>query len=81
MPPPIILSCRQEWNERRSMENFTRLFGDMLLLVYHSFDRIVINSPELKRQHRVQLEAGLRRIMKAHWPVDKVNKVILSRKS
>jgi hypothetical protein len=27
------------------MELFTRLFGDLLTLVYHCFDRIVIHAP------------------------------------
>src|ERR1700689_1833003 len=37
----ILLSRREQG--RRPMETFTKLFGSLLLFVYHCFDRIVIN--------------------------------------
>src|SRR6202050_3624048 len=37
----ILLSRREQG--RRPMELFTRLFGSLLVFVYHCFDRIVIN--------------------------------------
>src|ERR1700680_3345513 len=37
----ILLSRREQ--RRRPMETFTKLFGNLLVFVYHCFDRIVIN--------------------------------------
>src|ERR1035438_2907678 len=37
----ILLSRREQ--RRRPMETFTKLFGSLLVFVYHCFDRIVIN--------------------------------------
>src|SRR5438874_10035973 len=37
----ILLSRREQG--RRPMETFTKLFGSLLVFVYHCFDRIVIN--------------------------------------
>src|SRR6266849_7037350 len=37
----ILLSRREQ--RRRPMETFTKLFGSLLVFVYHCFDRIVIH--------------------------------------
>src|ERR1700687_2144733 len=37
----ILLSRREQ--RRRPMETFTKLFGSLLVFVYHCFDRVVIN--------------------------------------
>src|SRR3982075_3296233 len=39
----MILLSRREHRRRRPMETFTKLFGSLLLFVYHCFDRMVIH--------------------------------------